>query len=89
MLKSREKRSKPLEERGNPWEEEGIPSWDRGCKTAQENYTKKINDPDNHDCMITHLQPDTLECEVKWSLGASLGTKLAEVLEFQLSFFRS
>ena len=39
--------------------------------------------------MITHLQPDTLECEVTWALGASLGTKLVEVFEFQLSNFRS
>ena len=35
-----------------------------------ENYTKKdLNDPDNHDGMITHLEPDILECEVKWDLG--------------------
>ena len=36
-----------------------------------ENYTKKdLNDPDNHDGMITHLEPDNLECEVKWALGS-------------------
>ena len=36
-----------------------------------ENYTKKdLNDPDNHDGMITHLEPDSLECEVKWALGS-------------------
>ena len=36
-----------------------------------ENYTKKdLNDPDNHDGMITHLEPDILECEVKWDLGS-------------------
>ena len=29
-----------------------------------------MNDPDNHDGVITHLQPDTLECEVKWALGS-------------------
>ena len=34
-----------------------------------ENYTKKdLHDPDNHDGVITHLEPDILECEVKWAL---------------------
>ena len=32
-------------------------------------YKKDLNDPDNHDGVITHLQPDILECEVKWALG--------------------
>ena len=41
----------------------------RGGKNTQ-NYTKKdLNDPDNHDGVITHLEPDILECEVKWALG--------------------
>ena len=35
--------------------------------------------------VITHLEPDILECKVKWALG----TKLVEVMEFQLSYFRS
>ena len=52
-------------------------------------YTKDLHDPDNHDGMITHLEPDILECEVKWALGASLQTKLVEVIEFQLSYFKS
>ena len=30
--------------------------------------TKDLHDPDNHDSMITHLEPDILECEVKWAL---------------------
>ena len=33
-------------------------------------YTKKILDPDNHNGVITHLEPDILECEVKWALGS-------------------
>ena len=42
----------------------------RGGKNTQ-NYTKKdLYDPDNHDSLITHLQPDILECEVKWALGS-------------------
>ena len=41
----------------------------RGGKNTQ-NYTKKDhNDPDNHDGVITQLEPDILECEVKWALG--------------------
>ena len=31
---------------------------------------KDLNDPDNHDGVITHLEPDILECEVKWTLGS-------------------
>ena len=47
------------------------------------------HDPDNHDGVITHLEPDILECEVKWALEESLRTKLVEVMEFQLSHFKS
>ena len=35
---------------------------------TEELYKKDLNDPDNHDSVITHLQPDILECEVKWAL---------------------
>ena len=34
----------------------------------EELYKKDLHDPDNHDDMITHLEPDILECEVKWAL---------------------
>jgi len=37
---------------------------------TEELYKKDIHDPDNHDHMITHLQPDILECKVKWALGS-------------------
>ena len=36
---------------------------------TEEPYNKDIHDPNNHDGVITHLEPDTLECEVKWALG--------------------
>ena len=36
----------------------------------KELYKKDLHDPDNHDGVITHLQPDILECEVKWALGS-------------------
>ena len=35
---------------------------------TKELYKKDLNDPDNHDGVITHLEPDVLECEVKWAL---------------------
>ena len=47
---------------------------------------KDLHDLDNHDDVNTHLEPDILECEVK---KASLQTKLVEVIEFQLSYFKS
>ena len=33
-------------------------------------YKKDLNDLDNHDCVVTYIQPDILECEVKWALGS-------------------
>ena len=37
---------------------------------TEELYKKYLRDPDNHDGVITHLEPETLECEVKWALGS-------------------
>ena len=54
----------------------------------EELYKKDLHDPDNHKGVITHLEPDILECKVKWALG-SITTKLVEVMEFQLSYFKS
>ena len=51
-------------------------------------YKKDLHDPDNHNGVITHLEPDILECEVKWPWEESLGTKLMELIEFQLSYFK-
>ena len=56
----------------------------------QKNCTKKnLHDPDNQDGVITHLEPDILECEVKWALGSITMKKLVEVTEFHLSYFSS
>ena len=52
-------------------------------------YKKDFNDPDNHDGVITHLEPDILECEVKWALGSITTNKAVEVMEFQLNYFKS
>ena len=57
----------------------------RWQKYTEELYKKDLYDQDNHAGVITHLEPDILECEVKWALKASLRTKLVEVMEFQLS----
>ena len=56
---------------------------------TEELYKKDLHDPDNHDDMITHLVPDILECEVKWALGSMTMNKIVEVMEFQLSYFKS
>ena len=56
---------------------------------TEELYKKELHDPDNHDGVITDLEPDILECEVKWALEASLGAKRVEVMEFQLSYLKS
>ena len=37
---------------------------------TEELYKKDLHDPDNHDGVVTHLEPDILECEVKWALGS-------------------
>ena len=47
----------------------------------EEPYKKDINDSDKHSGVIIHLEPDILECKVKWTLG-SITTKLVEVMEF-------
>ena len=60
--------------------------WQEYTEELQE---KNLNDPDNHDGVMTHLEPDTLESEVKWAQEASLQRKLVEVMEFQLSYFKS
>ena len=52
-------------------------------------YKKYLHNPDNHDGVITHLEPDILECEVKWALESITTKKLVEVMEFQLSCFKS
>ena len=65
-------------------EAEDIKRWQEYSK---ELYKKDLHNPDNHDGMITRLEPDILECEVKWALGSITTKKLVEVMEFQLSYF--
>ena len=56
---------------------------------TEELYKNNLYNPDNHDGVITDLEPDILECEVKWALESILRTKLVEVMEFQLSYSKS
>ena len=56
---------------------------------TKEQYKKDLNDPDNHDGVITHLEPDILECKVKWALGSITMNKASGGDEFQLSYFKS
>ena len=53
-------------------EAEGIKKWQ---KYTEELYRKDLHNPDNHDGVITHLEPDILECEVKWTLGSIIMNK--------------
>ena len=48
-------------------EAEDMKKWWQECT---ELYKKYLNDPDNHDGVITHLEPGILECKVKWALGS-------------------
>ena len=66
---------------------------------TEELYKTDLHEPDNHDGVITDLEPDILECEVKWALesittnkdtgGDGIPVELVEVMEFQLSYFKS
>ena len=55
----------------------------RQQKYTEKLYKKDLHDPDDYDGVITHLEPDILECEVKWVLGSTTTNK------FQLSYFKS
>ena len=61
----------------------------RWQKYTEELCKKDLNDPDNHSGVMTHLEPNILECQVKWALGSITQTKLVKVMEFQLSYFKS
>ena len=71
----------------DPTEAEDIKK--RWQEYTEELYKKDVHDPDNHNGVITHLEPYILECEVKWALGSIIRTKLVEVIEFQLNYFKS
>ena len=56
---------------------------------TEELYKKDLNDPDNHDSVITHLEPDILECKLSGPQEASLRTKIVELMDLKLSYYKS
>ena len=53
-------------------------------------YKKGLTDQENHNGVVTHLEADILECEVKWALESiTMNKKLVEVMEFHLSCLKS
>ena len=60
--------------------------WQEYTEELQKKY---LHDPDNHGDVITHLEPDMLECEVKWALRSIIMNKASGGAEFQLSYFKS
>ena len=67
-------------------EAEDIEKWQ---EYTEELYKKDLHDPDNHDDVIIHLEPDILVCEVKWALGSITTNKASGGMAFQLSCFKS
>ena len=55
---------------------------------TEELYKKDLHDPENHNGVITHLEPDILECEVKWALGSSTMNKASEGNEIPAELFQ-
>ena len=52
-------------------------------------YKKDLHDPQNHDGVIIHLEPDILECELKWTLGSITTSKASGGYGIRLSYFKS
>ena len=55
---------------------------------TEELYKKDLHNPDNHDGVITHLEPDILECEVKWALGSITTNKASGADEIPVELFQ-
>ena len=57
-------------------------------KYTEQLYTKDLNDPGNHNGAVTHIEPDILECEVKWALGSITTNKASEGEEIPAELFK-
>ena len=55
---------------------------------TEEMYKKDLHDPDNHDDVITHLEPDILECEIKWALESITMNKASGVDGIPIELFQ-
>ena len=67
-------------------EAEDIKRWQQ---YTEELHKKDLHNPDNHDGAIIHLEPDILECEVKWALGSITTNKASGGDGIPLSYFKS
>ena len=67
-------------------EAEDIKKWQ---EYTEELYKKDIHDPDNHNDVITHLEPDILECEVQRALGSITTNKASGGDGISLTYFKS
>ena len=56
---------------------------------TEELYKKDLHDPDNHDAVITHLEPDILECEVRWAFGSITMNKVSGGNGIPVELFQS
>ena len=56
---------------------------------TEELYKKGLNDPDNHEGVTTHLEPDILECKFKWAFRSITANKARRGDELQLNYFKS
>ena len=79
MIKDRNGKDLPEAEEVKKW-------WQ---KYTEELYKKGLNDLDNNNGVVTHLEPDILECEVKWALGSITRNKASGGDETQLSYLKS
>ena len=70
----------------NLTEVEDIKRWQ---EYTEELHKKDLHDQDNHDGVITHLEPDTLECEVKWALESNTTNKASGGDRIPIELFRS
>ena len=61
--------------------------WQEYTEKLCKNYLS-LHDPDNHSGVITHLEPDILECEVKWALGSITTNKASGVDEIPVELFQ-
>ena len=80
---------KILQERNSKYLIEAEDIKKRWEEYTEELYRKDLHDPDNHDGVITHLEPDILECEVKWTLGSITMNKATGGDRIQVSCFKS
>ena len=55
---------------------------------TEELYKKDLHDPDNHDGVITHVEPDILECKAKWALGSITRNKASGIYGIPVELFQ-